>query len=316
MNRTRNPLIAFGLVTLLAGCAAAPHQENGAFRDLRGRAPEALFATDLPVESAEEAIALGDEQVAANKVDHALYYYVRALEFDDRNPETFYRIGVLQMGKGDVPRAEAAFRLAMDRNIEHAGAAEGLGLIMLRRRDYGEAQALLESAVIHDAGRWQAEGGLAALADLAGDHARAARYYQSALAKNPGSARLQNNFGYSRYLAGDWEGAESHYREAIQIDPKFRLAWQNLAQIKVRRGDLNGAMETFGQVLSKAEAENNVGYLCMVGGDYPTAEAWFRRAVKDAPSYYPTAERNLEQVQRLHADRRNGSAGAVKTVAP
>lgn len=307
--------IAILTAVLLAGCASAPKQD-GAFRQLKGATPEAAFAADLPVESAGEAIAHGDEELAKGKDDHAIYYYVRALDFDAGNPETFYKIGMIHLAKGDAKRAEWAFRLALQRKADHAGAEEELGLILLRRRDYAGAKAALEGAVTHGSGRWPAEDGLGALADLQGEFEAAARHYQAAVAINPGSAQLESNFGYSRYLAGDWDGAEAHYRRAIQNDPKFRQAWQNLGLLQVRRGELEEASETFGQILSRAEAENNVGYLCMIGGDYRKAEAWFRRAVKDSASYYPMAERNLVQVQRLKANEEKGPAAPVKTAGP
>jgi Tfp pilus assembly protein PilF len=296
-------LIALAALLAIAGCSTAPKRQAGAFNQLSGDTPDVVFGTDIPVESAEEAIARADQELAMGKTDHALYHYVRALEFDPKNGDTLHKIGLIHMSKGDSHRAQLAFRFALERNPEHAGAQENLGLLLLRQREYPVARTLLEGAVRKDPQRWQSHAALGALADLRKEFDIAMPHYEAALKLNPRSAQIHNNFGYSRYLVGEWAEAEAHYRRAIQLDPEFRMSWQNLGQLQVRRGQFEEAADTFAHVITKAEAYNNVGYISMVEGNYAMAESYFLLAVKVSPSYYEIAEKNLERLNRIRSDK-------------
>ena len=44
------------------------------------------------------------------------------------------------------------------------------------------------------------------------------------------------------------------------------------------------------------EASNQVGYLCMLSGDYDASELYFKKAIIAAPFYYEAAHLNLNRL--------------------
>jgi tetratricopeptide (TPR) repeat protein len=75
-----------------------------------------------------------------------LFEYVRALELDDKNPETFYKVGQIHAGRGNLELARLAYQKAIELSKTHAGALEGLGLVLLQTRNYAQARELLTQA--------------------------------------------------------------------------------------------------------------------------------------------------------------------------
>ena len=57
---------------------------------------------------------------------------------------------------------------------------------------------------------------------------------------------------------------------------------------------------------SRAQASNDVGYVCLVEGRLDEAEQFFRSAMEQSPSHYATAWDNLERVRQLRQVRQLG----------
>lgn len=301
-NGWRTGLLAGLLV--LAGCASGPQTKNGnQYADLYDGKSELTFSTLMPVDSAEQGIARGDKAYAEGNLDLAVFEYLRSLELDPKNGETFYKIGSINQQKNALAKAESAFRLALARNPTHAGALEGLGLILLQQRDYTQAREMLGLATKHDLRRWKSFNALGILADLRGDFVNARFNYDAALRLSPRNAQVHNNLGYSFYLHGDWELAESEYRAALDADPQHERAWRNLGQLHTRRGRYEEAFDAFTRNMDAAAAYNTMGYICMREGQLERAETFFNKASRISPSYHVAANDNLEQLRRLRGQK-------------
>lgn len=286
----------------LAGCASGPTVKSGdTYSDLYEGKSELTFSTMMPVESAEEAIVRGDAAYRRGQVDEAVFEYIRSLEMDPDNADTFYKIGAINLYKNANGKATSAFRLALEREEKHPGALEGLGLILMKERDYEQARTMLEQAVQVDNARWQAHNALGIMADLRGDFPAARQHYDRALAISPRSPRLHNNLGYSYYLIGHWVRAENQYRAALNLEPRHERTWRNLGQLYTRLERYDEALEALIKVMSEADAWNAMGYIRMAEGDYRQAETFFSKAARASPSYHVTSNENLAQVRRLIA---------------
>ncbi|MEQ9546197.1 MAG: tetratricopeptide repeat protein [Marinobacter sp.] len=286
----------------LAGCAANPAIKSGSnYKELYEGASELTFSTLMPVESAEEAIARGDAAYRRGKVDEAVFEYIRSLELDPDNADTFYKIGAINLHKEANNKAASAFRLALKKDAKHPGALEGLGLMMMKQREYDQARTMLEQAVEADSNRWQALNALGIMADLHGEFTDARNYYDRALLVAPRNVKLHNNLGYSYYLIGHWERAESQYQTALGLAPGHERTWRNLGQLYTRLERYDEAQEAFSKVMSEADALNTMGYIRMAEEDYRQAEVFFQKAAKASPSYHVKSNENLEQVRRLIA---------------
>lgn len=284
----------------LAGCASNPPlNSTGRYSGLYSGKSELAFSTLMPVNSAAEGVARGDKAYSEGKLDLAVFEYIRALELDPDDADTFYKIGAVNLEKHAYRKAESAFRLSLTRNPQHGGALEGLGLILLQRREYSQARQLLEQASQQEVKRWQSFSALGILADLRGDFAGARVHYESALGLSPRNPQIHNNLGYSYYLAGEWAKAENEYRAALNADPNHQRAWRNLGQLYTRRGRYFEAFDALSHAMDKAAAYNTIGFICMSEGQYDRAEDFFRKAVRSSPSYHIAANENLEQLRRL-----------------
>ncbi|TBW54335.1 tetratricopeptide repeat protein [Marinobacter halodurans] len=293
-----------GLVlAVMAGCASTPTAKDHDYSDLYSGKSKLTFSTLMPLDSAAEGITRGDAAAARGDLDQAIFEYLRALELEPDNAESFYKIGVLNLRKQELTKALTAFQMAAKNDPNHAGALEGMGLVLMQMRQPERARILLERAIELDPKRGQSHNALGILADLRGDFDEAVKHYDAALMLSPLSARLQNNLGYSHYLAGHWDQAEQSYLSALNADPGHKRAWLNLGQLYTREERYDEALEVLTEVVPTAEAYNIMGYICMNAEKLDDAKRFFSKAAEASPSYYVTAHENLAQVQRLLAQR-------------
>lgn len=287
------------VMALLVGCASTPTGDDGDYSGLYSGKSELTFSTLMPIESAAEGIARGDAALARGDSDQAIFEYIRTLELEPDNPESFYKIGAINLRKDELTKAHTAFQSALERDADHPGALEGMGLVLMQLRQSERARIVLERAVSLDPALGKAHNALGILADLRGEFALAAKHYDDALLLSPLSARIQNNLGYSHYLAGRWNLAERAYLATLNMDPTHQRAWRNLGQLYTRQERYDEALEVLTEIMSEAEALNVMGYISMSSEKFEAAEKFFSQAAQASPSYYVTANENLAQVRRV-----------------
>ena len=267
---------------------------------------DVAYATQMPVASAGEAIALGDAALAARDLDQALFQYIRALYKDGDNADVLYKIGLIHAARDNRELARLAYGWAIDSNPDHAGAHAGLGILLTRERRYDEAEAHLQLAVRLDPRLARAHNALGVLADMERNYPRAQQHYRNALALMPKSPLVLNNLGYSLYLGGNMRAAVAAFKDALTHNPNYERAWRNLALVYARQRKYDEAVEALGHVQDRAKAYNDVGYVAMVAGRLQDAESLFDEAIRLSPEYYELASENA---QRLEALRTAGKAG-------
>ena len=253
--------------------------------------PEVVFATEFPVESAEEAVARADTALMQNDMDLALYMYVRAYDMDRENLHALMRIGGIHKSRGNSELAKRAFTTALRIDPAHTQALQSLGLIYLQAKRHDEALALLEQAVAGDPALWRAQNGIGVVADIRGAHDKAISAYDAALATNPNASSVLNNRGYSYYLDGQYPQAARDFVAAA--DMGLERAWLNLGLVQARQKNYLAAVHTMTRLVASEVAYNDVGYIAMRQGDLGVAERHFRKAIQISPRYYEAAQRNL-----------------------
>ena len=254
---------------------------------------------ELP-ETAEELIELGDKQQAQGKEDEALYQYVKAADQDNESYEALYKIGDIHAKRGNETLAMKAYEMAHKVNPDNGEANQGLALIYLNKREYSKASEHLTKAEASGTKiNWKIYNSLGVISDLEKDYKPAISYYEKALSIQPEMPLILNNMGYSHYMSGDWDSAESYYRKAVLKDEYFERGWRNLGLLYVRKAQYEDAVSVFTQVESLHEAYNDIGYICMLNGEYEISEAFFTRAIKLSPRYYATANNNLQKNRQL-----------------
>lgn len=308
MNLMRHPPRICGIVAccFLGGCATSPVVEDTiADEALRNTTMDVMFATKFPVASEEEAILKATNALRTGEVDKALFFYVRALQFNPENVELLALIGDIHMRRNDLARAGRAYADARSIDPDHAHSLEALGLIhMVQGQDHEAIDELTRATALDDR-RWRAHNALGVYFDKSGDYARAQSHYDAAIAQNPAAGQVLNNRGYSKYLAGDLGGAAIDLRAAA-TERGFELAWGNLGLVYASQGRYEEAIAAYEEIMGEANAYNNAGQVAMNNGDFESAKYYFDEAVRLSPTYFPQAEKSLQELQSL---RRPGVSG-------
>jgi tetratricopeptide (TPR) repeat protein len=323
MNRIAVLLIP---LALLSGCQSMKSEPASTNRSIYNGNNSLLYEVKNQSASTAQAMQIAAGAYQAGELDQALYQYLRAIEMDPERYEALVWVGRIHRERGNERLAQMAFSDVLSSAPDNPDALAEMGLLALAMHQQGEATQMLSKAVMLDQQRQggaaamadaanlkvdaqsplKVYNGLGVLADLRNDFSSAEAYYRLALKIEPRSAQVQNSIGYSNYLAGNWEQAESAYRLGIVYDSKYKSLWRNYGLLLARKGQYEQALSAFEQVESRAEASNDVGYICLIEGQLEGAEQFLRSAIELSPSYYTTAWDNLNRVQQIKRIRQPG----------
>ena len=292
----------------VAGCAGSSPR-TGANDDVADsvaqRDLDVLFATEYPVADKAEAIARAESALRKdNNIDKALFFYVRALQFDSADTDILMRIGNLHIQKGNLELARRAFGYAAEKDPYLASAAEGQGVVSFRLNDFGRAETELTRAVQLDQKRWRAQNYLGVIEDRRGNHQSAQLHYDRALIVRPDEPSVLINRGYSKYLAGNYRAAELDL-QSVAAAHNHPRAWSNLALVYGKQGRYETALDTFLEVFESAEAHRRTGTIALENEDYEEAVRLLDEAIRLSPKYFPEAEEQVE-LARSRLTQRGG----------
>lgn len=280
----------------------------------------------ISVAGFQDGVLKGDEAWRRGDLDRAVWYYVQALTFDDRDAATLAKIGSIHERKGNDRLARMAFEMAASRSPGDARIAERLGLLCMRTQDLLAAQAWFEHARGLDATRIRVAEGLAALAARRNDPARAASLYGEVLQREPDSVSALIGRGEAWLMVGDHAAAEADF-----VAARSRLAAAGagpanaaaeLASIRRglgiafgRSGRYPEALRELLAVLPEHEAWNRLGEMALDRGDYRTASRHFESAIQASPEFFVEARRNLKVAQEFLATRGDATRRAPSASA-
>jgi len=301
LHKLKHGLVIASLLGVLSGCASTPatNSETNSVGELNDKSFDLLFATEFPVDSEADALARGASSLNGGDVDKALFFYVRALQFNPENSELLAHIGGIQMTRNNTVMAKRAFLMAKKYDPDHVPALEGLGLIYMADGKTEQAVVELRAALAKNDRLWRTHNALGVYADKSGDFAAARRHYDASLSINSDASHVLNNRGYSKFLSGDVEGAIVDLYEAAN-GQGFRNAWANLGMVYAEQGLYDDALSTYQNVMSEAHAHNNIGQIALRNGDISKALHFLNEAIRLSPTYFPEAEENLKLLARLN----------------
>lgn len=329
MNRLRLLLIA---IAVLSGCKSMDAEQASGGRSIYTGNNSLLYEVQRQSASPDQAMQTAAAAYQAGDLDQALYQYLRAIELDPKRYEALVWVGRIHSERGNTQLAELAFTDVLSSAPDNISGLTEMALLNLAGRNHARAQELLFKAVAVDQQRLTKSkssnpvqvakikvdshsplriyNGLGVLADLRNDFAQAQAYYRLAMQIEPRSALVQNSLGYSFYLAGNWEEAARAYKLGITYQPGYKPLWRNYGLLLARKGQYEEALSAFEQIESRAEASNDVGYVCLIEGQLDLAEQFLRGAIEQSPSYYSVAWDNLNRVQQIRRIRQLGTSKA------
>lgn len=263
-----------------------------------GCATNSLNTEDVQNETSKlESAEKEAEQLYRNKAyEDALVKYVSVIDLDPLNENAYVKIGIIHDFMKSYTLAAKAYSKALEINSENLTAREGLGVVLLRYGKHDDAKEILEQLVQEHPDRWKANNSLGVIYDMKKNHIKAVSFFNKALEHNPNDPEILNNMGYSYYLAGNWETAEQYFLKSIRASSDFDKAWSNLGLLYARKNNYKKSLTAFSHFMETHEASNQVGYLCMLSGDYDASELYFKKAIIAAPFYYEAAHLNLNRL--------------------
>lgn len=272
-----------------------------------------LNLLDPDVHTEEQAVLKAEEALAEGKADSALFYFVKALQYNPKNIKVLERIAEIHSHSNHPELALKVYKDILAIDSQHTIANEYVGLNLLENGRNNKAEEHLNIAVGKNNTSWKAHNGLGIIADLQHDTEKAITHYEEALAIEPSSPMLLNNLGYSYYLAGDVNKAKVLFNQALNFDNKYKRAIQNLALIYIKSGNFTHAAALFNRIMPVHDTFNNIGYLAMLNGQYDAADEYLNRAIDECPVYFSKAQENLKTLSEIKAASRPYQISADET---
>ena len=264
----------------------------------RQETEELLQSTGLKVSSAEDAALKAQKAVLDGKPDLAQLYYIKAFDLEPTNVQILQNMADLYSELKKYELVEVSLNLILKQQPNDINIIEQYGLLQLKQGKYPEAEKKLLLVAAKQPG-WRAYNGLGIIANLEGDPQKAEGFFKQADRLLPNSPELLNNIGFALYSANKLTEAASFYNKALQINPGFKKALYNYALLQGRSSNYEQAYSAFASISSVAEANNNIGYIAMMNGDYPEANHYLQEAIKTAPEFYKKANDNLMRLEIL-----------------
>lgn len=263
---------------------------------------EILESTGLKVSSVEDAVLKAEKAIREGKPDLAQLYFIKAYDLEPTSEQVLQKMADLYSQLNKYELQEVSLNLILKLQPNDIKVIEQYGLLQLKQGKYAEAEQKLLAVVAKQPG-WRAYNGLGILANLQSNPQKAEDFFRQADKLLPNSPELLNNIGFALYSANKLAEAASYYDRALQINPRFKKALYNYALLEARSSNYEQAYSTFASVSSVAEANNNIGYIAMMNGDYLEANHYLQEAIKTAPHYYRKANDNLMRLELLESNQ-------------
>lgn len=261
---------------LLVACASTPPEKVGK-----------EFTIDELKQRAEMANYAGAHR-------DALLNYMEILAKSPDDLAALNGAGESLLAADQASRAEGYFLRALKLEPLNVRAREGRALCWLIQGSYAAAQKSLLNLVDDGVENWRIWNALGIISDLFGEYSDSVAHYRQAIVLSSERAMLQNNLGYSLMMDRQFSQAEEVLQQALKLAPATPRIVNNLAMAIAWQGRYDEAIRQLVLVMDEASANNNVGYVAYLNGQYDEAENMFRKAMRLKPSYYQRAAANLD----------------------
>jgi tetratricopeptide (TPR) repeat protein len=208
------------------------------------------------------------------------------------SPEMHNNLGRIHLRNGELDRARAEFRKALDLDRGNADALLNLAALERAEGRTAGAELLIERALQADPNSIAA---LSQLAEIERDHGNleeAIRLFEEAMAIDDSQPFLHQGYGDVLQRAGRLAEAERAFRMVLQLDPDSFKAHYNLGVTYGNQGEIDRAVVEYEQALEidpnhseAALAHNNLGAIALDRNRVDEAVAHFEKAVRLAPRH-------------------------------
>ena len=181
----------------------------------------------------------GNALIRAGQPDAALAKYNEALKFAEAegDPDVFFNMGIAYKAKGDLDKASAEYKRALELAPEYSEAHNNLGNLLKDQKKFAEAILHFESSIKIFPDNPSTYNNLGTVYAMKGDVNKAAVYFAKAVRIQPTYFDARQNLGNAYMLQGRLDAAEKELSEAVKM-AKGGMAYeqQRLAVAKAALG--------------------------------------------------------------------------------
>jgi Tfp pilus assembly protein PilF len=207
-------------------------------------------------------------------------------------------------------RASEPENLTASRSLEDIPLAQARGLE--KKGELARAEAIYRRALEANPRNALAAHRLAVIADQRGEFEHSAWYFEQALWNNADDPDIRCDYGYSLYRQERWQDAEAQYQSALAMEAQHARTHNNYGLLLARTGRPDEALTSFRQAgCGQVEARMNLAFILasegltdlaqqqldQAGQNYLTSSAvrermedlqqWIAYSAADAPSQLP-----------------------------
>jgi tetratricopeptide (TPR) repeat protein len=304
-NSSRFVMTVAPLIIAIGGCASSPVAQVGdKVMAAATKQEDAKSASTPDSKGYSEAVQRGDAAWQAQDFDRAIYFYVRAMDKSPNDAVTLAKMGAIEDARGNTALAQKAFEMSHRANPEEPRVAERLARLYLKAGKVDNASEIYTQVLATDPNRTRALDGMGEVCVARSDYGQAILYFSRALqAEKPDAATVLTHRGYAKLRIRDLAGAEADLRAALSVPQRDDAwiaprddVWRYLGDVQVLRGDAADALESLLNVMSTAEAFNEMGVTLMSVKQYQDAREYFTKAIGASAAWFEAAQRNLALV--------------------
>ena len=221
---------------------------------------------------AQEARAMGERFLGANKPSVALQQFLRALEYDPDDPylhyDTALAYDMLVLDEQPAPpKTEFHLGEAIRLKPDYSDAYNYLGVVYIRKGKVDEAIAMYQKALSNELylKKQEAHLNLGVAYLRRNEYGKAAKHLESAIRLIPDYVDAYYNLGKAYEGLRKYREARRSYEKAIEFRPNYAGAHLNLGRLLYRSGKTGEAARSFKEVIRLApdsdEAREAQSYL-------------------------------------------------------
>lgn len=229
-----------------------------------------------------------------DKIDEAIDYYNRLLEFNINNDKIYYELGHLYIRKQDKINAVQAFKLALNYDELNPYYNNSLAYAYVRAELYDDAIEYYQRAIkLNPDEKWtsivcHALGSV--YGEIKGNFEAAEATYQAGLALDPTNYDLLLSLGDLMMVKGDLDRAIRAYCDGIKLVPDNFMAYAKAGLALWEKDYVDEAVISFQKSIDLNPnfeiSQNNLGVVYLDGLTCPKeALGYFLSAVKINPNY-------------------------------
>ena len=175
-----------------------------------------------PLGDPDKVVALmheGNSLISDGQPDAALAKYEEALKFAEKegDSDVFFNMGIAYKAKGEIDKAVAEYRRALDLVPGYAEAHNNLGNLLKDQKKYDEAIMHFESSIKFSPDNPSTHNNLGTVFAMKGNVNKAAVYFAKAVRLKPTYIDARQNLGLAYMQQGRLDAAEKELGEAVKI---------------------------------------------------------------------------------------------------